>query len=231
VSARPVQPTHLNKKEEQRIMKNATRFLVILLLTVGGLTTRAKADSTPTTFNITGTYSSDTVSEPLSQAGQDFTMSFTVPNQPASLECSYLDNDDFYLYPMNVTYTIGGVETILTDSLVAFYNTGAASQTGGFFVAWCATDVNCMTGLEYQWTFAGPQQYSEPESNPTMLPVGFTFTGQTFTVYDNMWTGYDSTISGSVSTAMATPEPSSIAMLLVGAVFALFLIRKTQLSV
>jgi hypothetical protein len=226
----PSSPTHLNEKDEQRIMKNATRFLAILLFTVGGFTTRAKADSTPTTFTITGTYGSGTVTEPLSQAGQNFTMTFNVPNQLASLEGSYLNGDDFYLYPMNVTYTMGGIQTILSDSLVAFYNVGAASQDGGFFVAWCATDVTCMSGLEYQWTFGGPQQYSGPEAGPTMMPSGFSYSDQPFTVYNNMWTGYDSTISGGVTT-VATPEPSSIAMLLVGAVFALLLIRKTQLSV
>jgi hypothetical protein len=223
-------PTHLNAKDEQRIMKNATRFLAILLLTVGGFTTRAKADSTPTTFTITGTYGLGTPSEPLSKAGQDFTMTFNIPNQPATMEWSSMNGDDFYLYPMNVTYTTGGAQTILSNSLVSFYNVGAASQYGGFFVAWCATDVNCVTGLEYQWTFGGPQQYFGPEGNPTMLPSGYSFGNQPFTVYSDMWTGYDSTISGCVTT-VATPEPSSIAMLLVGAVFALFLMRKTQLSV
>src|SRR5271154_535536 len=147
-------------------MTNATRFLAILLLTVGGLATRAMADSTPTTYTVTGTYAADTPSEPLTQPGQDFTMTFTVPYQPASLVASYEMGDDFYLYPMNVTYTAGGVQTILSNSLVAFYTVGAASQSGGFFVAWCATDVECMTGLEYQWTFGGPQQYSGPENNP-----------------------------------------------------------------
>jgi hypothetical protein len=221
----------LKEKDQQRIMKNATRFLIILLLTLGGLATRAKADSTPTTFSISGTYDSGTPSYPLSQAGQDFTMTFTVPSQPASLVQSYEMGDDFYLYPMNVTYSMDGVQTILSNSLVAFYTVGAASQSGGFFVAWCATDVECMTGLEYQWTFAGPQQYSGPENNPTMQPSGFTYDNQPFTVYDNTLGGTDPSIYGSVSLAAMTPEPSSIAMLLLGAVFALFLLRKTQLSV
>jgi hypothetical protein len=211
-------------------MKNATRFLAILLLALGGFTTRAIADSTPTTFSVTGTYGAGTPSEPLSQAGQDFTMTFTVPYQPASVVASYEMGDDIYLYPMNVMYTMGGVETILSDSLVAFYTAGAASQSGGFFVDWCATDVSCMSGLEYQWAFGGPQLYSGPESNPTMVPSGFTYNNQPFTVYDNTLAGADPSISGSVKIVTA-PEPSSIAMLLVGAVFALFLLRKTQLSV
>jgi hypothetical protein len=211
-------------------MKNATRFLSILLLSLGAFTTRAMADSTPTTFSVTGTYGAGTPSDPLSQAGQSFTMNFSVPSQPASMVASYMNGDDFYLYPMNVTYTMGGVQTILSDSLVAFYTVGAASQSGGFFVDWCATDVTCMSGLEYQWTFAGPQQYSGPESNPTMIPSGFTYNDQPFTVYVNTLAGSDPGISGGVE-IVRTPEPSSIAMLLVGAVFALFLLRKTQLSV
>jgi hypothetical protein len=60
-------------------MKNATRPLVILLLIIGVFTVRAKADSTPTTFTVTGTYGSGTMSEPLSQAGQDFTMTSQQP--------------------------------------------------------------------------------------------------------------------------------------------------------
>jgi len=210
-------------------MKNATRFLVILLLALGGLATRAMADSTSTKFIVTGTYAADTPSEPLSQAGQNFTMTFTIPHQPTSMDASYEMGDDFYLYPMNVTYTMGGVQTILSDSLVAFYTVGADSQSGGFFVAWCATDISCTSGLEYQWAFGGPQQYSGPENNPIMQPSGFTYSSQPFTVYDNTL-GVDPYISGSVK-IVNTPEPSSIAMLLVGAAFALFLLRKTQLSV
>jgi hypothetical protein len=225
----PAQLTR-TKKDEQPNMKNATRPLVILLLIVGVFTARAKADSTPTTFTITGTYGSGTTSEPLSQAGQDFTMTFNIPNNPATMEWSSMSGDDFYLYPMNVSYTMGGVQTLLSNSLVSFYNVGAASQNGGLFVAWCATDVSCATGLEYQWTFGGPQQYFGPEGNPTMLPSSYSFGNQPFTIYSNTWTEFDSNTSGSVST-VATPEPSSITMLLVGAVFAILLLRKMQLFV
>jgi hypothetical protein len=63
-------------------MKKATRPLIILLLIVGAFTARAKADSTPTTFTITGTYGSGTVSAPLSQAGQDFTSTFQTTPPP-----------------------------------------------------------------------------------------------------------------------------------------------------
>jgi hypothetical protein len=210
-------------------MKNAARFLVILIL-LCGFTTRAKADSTDTTFTVNGTYGPGTISEPLSQAGQNFTISFNVPNQPASLEGSSLIGDDFYLFPMTVTYRMGGVETILTNSLVSFYNVAASTQSGGFFVAYCATDVTCSSGLEYQWTFSGPQQYTGPEDNPTMLPSGFGFSNQIFTIYSDTYTAFNSTISGG-ATAVPTPEPSSIAMLLMGVVFALLLMRKMQLSV
>jgi hypothetical protein len=209
-------------------MKNATRFLVILLI-LCGFTIRAKADSTATTFTVNGTYGPDTTSEPLSQAGQDFTISFTIANQPASLDWSSMIGDDFYVYPMNVTYRMGGVETILTNSLVSFYNVAASSQAGGFFVAYCATDVTCFSGLEYQWTFSGPQQYTGSEDNPTLLPSGFGFSDQNFTTYSDTYTAFNSSISGGVTT-VATPEASSLAMLLVGAVFAIFLLRKTQSS-
>jgi hypothetical protein len=210
-------------------MKNTARFLVILLI-ICGLATHAKADSTATTFTINGTYGPGTTSEPLSQAGQDFTISFTIPNQPASLDWSSMIGDDFYVYPMNVTYRMGGVETILTSSLVSFYSVAASSQSGGFFVAYCATDVTCFSGLEYQWTFSGPQQYTGPEDNPTILPSDFGFSNQNFTTYSDTYTAFNGSISGGVTT-VAAPEPSSIAMLLVGAVFAVFLMRKTQLSV
>ena len=197
-------------------MKKSSLLLSFLLVLSAGWSTAAMADSSAS-YTVIGTYDYGALNTSLSAPGQDFIISFTLPTNPASMIQSYLSGDDFYVYPMPVTYSFDGSTTTLDSSLVAFYTSNAGTQSGGFFVAYCATDVTCQTGLEYQWTFAGPRQYTGDESNPALLPVGFSYDGQPFTVYDNFSTEYDSDFSGSVTCGVvSTPEPSALVLLLAG---------------
>src|SRR6516165_9537313 len=164
-------------------MKKFTVYLFLLALLVAGFSSSALADSTAD-YSITGMYGTGTQTTALTAAGQSFSMSFSVPTNPASLIVSYVGGDDFYLSPLNITYTFEGTTSTLTNTLVAFYTAGSSSQMGGFFVDYCADVVACQT-LEYQWTFQGPQQYIAPESNPTMTPTSFVSNGQPLTIYDN----------------------------------------------
>jgi PEP-CTERM motif-containing protein len=192
-------------------MKQLVVLLAVLFL-AGGLASPAFADSTAE-YTVTGTYGAGTLSTALSGAGDSFTMSFSLPTQPASLiGGNYLIGDDFYTYPLNITYSFGGATTTLVDSLVAFYSTTSFSQPGGFFVDFCVNPATC-DGLEYQWTFAGPQQYTGSEDNPTLVPTSFTANGQGFTVWDNTTnTMYNSSTDSTIN-AVHTPEPSSLLLL------------------
>jgi hypothetical protein len=190
--------------------------LAILFAAATAFAGIAKADSTAS-YSITGTYADGTISTPLTQNGNTFTMDFSLPTQPASLIIDSVSGDDFYVYPLTVQYSNNNVSSILSNVMVGFYTTTASSQSGGFFVDYCPTDVNCVTGLEYQWTFAGPQQYTGSETNPTMNPSPYQFSGQPFIIFNNFFTEYDSTISGSVTgSTVATPETSSLGMLMLG---------------
>jgi len=198
-------------------MKKAALLLNVLVVMTAGMASTARADSTQTTYTVSGTYDSSTVAAPLSTPGDNFTLQFTVPTKPGGLVADAFLGDDIYLSPMTVDFTMDGVDTQMTGALVAFYRSTSAWQGGGFFIDWCATDSSCATGLEYQWDFWGPQQYDGNESDPTMTPVDFTYTGQSFIVYNNTWEEHDSTISGTVTQqTTSVPEPGVLAMLLAG---------------
>jgi hypothetical protein len=192
-----------------------TFMLAVLFAAAATCTGIAKADGTAS-YSIAGTYADGTISTPLTQNGNTFTMDFSLPTQPASLVIGSVPGDDFYLYPLTAQYSNNGVAATLMNVLVGFYVTGG-SQSGGFFVDYCATDVNCLTGLEYQWTFSGPQQYTGSETNPSLTPSSFLFSNQPFVIFNNFNTESDSTISGSVNgSTTATPESSSLVMLAIG---------------
>ena len=194
-------------------MKRVAVYLFVLaVLAAGGFSCPVLADSTAT-YSITGSYGTGTQTTALTAAGQSFAMSFSLPTNPASLIVSNVLGDDFYVYPLSVTYTFEGATSTLTNTLVAFY-VAAGSQAGGFLVDHCV-DVTCATNLEYQWEFQGPQQYTGSENNPTIVPTGFLSNGQQLTIFNNDTNTFnngffDSTVNG---TAVNTPEPSSLLLL------------------
>ena len=205
-------------------MKKALLALSILLVLTAGFASLAVADSSGV-YTVSGTYSAGTMVSDLSAPGQNFSFSFNLPVGPTSLMQDYVAGDDFYLNPINVNYTYDGSTTTLNGALLSFYNNNAGSQFGGFFVDYCSTDATCMTGLDYQWTFGGPQQYTGPESDPTLLPTNFSYNGQPFDILSDTNQICASTLSGSVTgNVVATPEPSALVLLIAGlSALALFL--------
>jgi len=192
-------------------MKQLVVFLAILI-GLAGFSSPALADSTAN-YSITGTYSAGTLSTALSGAGESFAMNFSLPTNPVALIADLQLGDDFYVYPLNITYSFGGSTSTLT-SLVAFYAATSASQPGGFFVDYCVNPT-CTDNLEYQWTFAGPQQYTGNEDNPTLVPTSFASNGQGFTIFNNTTnagssSSFNSTVNGR---PVSTPEPSSLLLL------------------
>jgi hypothetical protein len=203
--------------EYEARMKKLALFLSVLMVLGTGFAATAFADSAQTTYTATGTYADGTISTPLSGAGESFTIQFTLPIAVAPLVSDPWPGDDIYLTPMDVNFSMNGVNTLMTNTMLAFYRSTSGSQNGGFFVDWCATDVTCVTGLQYQWTFGGPQQYNGNELDPTLTPSSFNFTNQSFIIFSDTWTEYDSSISGSVvQRATSVPEPGVLFLLLAG---------------
>jgi hypothetical protein len=199
-------------------MKKSSLIFAFLLVLVAAFSSAAMADSNGS-YTVSGTYSSNTMNSALTAPSQEFTFSFNVPLNPASSIESYVSGDDFYLNAMPVNYTFDGSTTTLNNALLSFYTSNSSSQYGGIFIAYCPTDATCGTGMEYQWTFSGPQQYTGDESNPTLVPAGFSYNGQPFTLENNDTGATDcySSISGSVNSSLvSTPEPSALVLLLAG---------------
>jgi hypothetical protein len=194
-------------------MKRFVTYFLAGLFLVAGLCGPLLADSTAD-YSVTGTYGAGTPTTGLTAAGQNFSMDFSLPMNPASLIFDSTAGDDFYLYPATITYGFEGVTSTLQNAVIAFYSATSGSQAGGFFVDYCV-DSTCLTNLEYQWTFAGPQQYTGSENNPTLTPSSFASNGQGFIVYDNTNNiSYPSSIDSTVTgTLVTTPEPSSLLLL------------------
>jgi hypothetical protein len=207
-------------------MKKVWLVFTLVAVALLGFAAVAQADST---FNVSGIYGSSTVSEPLSGPGESFTMSFTIPTRPVVTD--FLLGDDFFVNPVTVAYSLNGGSLIsLTNVFVIFYTPGASTQSGGFFVDFCATDPSCLTGSEYQWTFAGPQQYTGSEDAPTMKPIGFAFAGpQSGFAFGgvNELLPPMTPISGRVG-VVSTPEPSALVLLLAGLAAATIFLKRLR---
>ena len=198
-------------------MKKIALLLSVIMVLGTGFAKKAFADSTQVTYTLTGSYAKGTMVTPLTVPNDSFTFQFTLPIAAGPLVASPWPGDDTYLYPLEVNYTFNGVDTLMTNSLIALYRSTAGSQSGGLFVDWCATDVTCNTGLEYQWTFGGPQQYDGNELNPTLTPSNFTFTDQSFIIWNNTYEEHGSSISGVVTQQITNvPEPSNLVLLIAG---------------
>ena len=192
---------------------------VLLALILGAQP--VKADS-GVTYVISGLYSSTTSGPQLSGPSDTFTMSFSLPSQPVIN--SFLLGDDFYVdAPIPFTYSASNGGTASGLVYLNFYTPTSSSQRGGFFLDFCADDPLCATGQEYTWVVPGPLLYSGLESSPTLLPTSFDFTGGQFLDQCTSCDSFDAgTFDGSVK-AVATPEPASALLLLLG-IFAIFTI-------
>jgi len=195
-------------------MKRLVTYLLAILFVAAGLSTTAVADSTAN-YSITGTYGDGTLSTALSGSGDSFTMNFSLPTNPGSLIVDSVIGDDFYVYPLNISYSFGGSTTTLLGALVGFYSTTSGSQPGGLFIDYCVSPT-CLGDPEYQWTFGGPQQYTGSEDNPTMVPTSFVPPYQGFSVYPTADDDVYSSLFSSIAVngkPVNTPEPSSLLLL------------------
>ncbi len=214
------------------MLRTGYAFCGVLLAVILGAQP-VNADS-EVTYTVSGTYSSGTTItsplNPLSGPSDTFTLSFTLPSMPVAFDP--LPGDDFFVdAPVAFTYSASNGGTASGLVYLNFYTPTASSQAGGFFVDFCADGPLCATGQEFTWVVPGPQLYSGPESSPTLLPTSFDFTGGQF--LDRCTSCNDSDASGTfdgsvnASGVVATPEPGSALLLLMG-IFGVFTISFRQ---
>jgi hypothetical protein len=146
-------------------------------------------------------------------------MSFSLPSMPVTTD--FMLGDDFFVdAPVSFTYSASNGGTASGLVYLNFYTPTASSQTGGFFVDFCADGPLCATGQEYTWVVPGPQLYSGMESSPTLLPTSFDFTGGQFLDQCTSCDNFDAsgTFDGNVKAGpvVPTPEPASALLLLLG---------------
>jgi hypothetical protein len=198
-------------------------FLSILIL--GPLSVSADSG---VTYTISGDYSPTTSTSQLSGPSDTFTMSFMVPAQQVTT--NFLLGDDFFVDPpVPYSYSTSNGGTSSGSVYPSFYSLASTSQTGGLFVDFCADGPSCATGLEYQWIVPGSLLYSGLENAPTLLSTSFDFTEGQFLLYHcTLCNDLDATgtFTGNVN-AVATPEPESVLLLLVGMI-SLFAVRIQQ---
>jgi hypothetical protein len=179
------------------------------VFTLLALSLCASADAASVDFTATGVFSStDSPGDPLVVPGDTFSLSFLVPYAP-TLSPSEVTPLSFDVPVSSFTYTLDGVPStatlpagdIPTDAV--FYT---SADGGGF-------ELNFPDGFFTFGTGSDDQMFSGPTSAPT-LPNG-TYSNLSWVVFDG------SNVDGGTAQVTATPEPSSLPILLCAGLAAL----------
>lgn len=168
------------------------------------------ADSVQIQYTVNGTFSADVNSAPLSAANGTYSMSFSLPRDPSP---DFVDTTagDFAIsnVPISYSFQCQSCSTAATFSGTALDVDFAGASLGGMFVIELLTG-----GHDYFFQFGGPTLFSGPVSDPTLLtggPFNLTSAGY-FELDDNEFVNLGSaTVQAS---QVATPEPSTLALLL-----------------
>jgi hypothetical protein len=182
------------------------------------------ADSVQVQYTVTGTFSSSVGSAPLSGADGTYSMNFALPQMPTP---DYVDTTagDFAIMnvPISYSFQCQGCSSATNFSGTAEDVDFAGPSLGGMFVVEFLTG-----GHDYYFQFAGDTLFTGSVDQPTLLPGGpFNLTNaELFGLDDNEFVDLGSaTVQG-----VATPEPSTLALLLTAAatlgLFALFKLQR-----
>jgi hypothetical protein len=184
------------------------RYLVvalgIVLLAASVFTTPSQADSVA--YSATGTFGPGTGSAPLAGPDGSFSISFSVDQNPTP---DYFDATvgDFAVFSVPISYSFlcNACTTATTFDGLANDVDFANAALGGLFVVEFVTG-----GHDYYFEFLGDQLFSGPVDHPTLLPaMGDLQTSGRFGLDDNALVDL-----GNPTVAVATPEPSTLALLL-----------------
>jgi hypothetical protein len=161
------------------------------------------ASASTSYVSVSGQFSGSDVANSLVAPNGTFSLSFAVDNTPAPTSGS-VTSLGFDLPGLAFSYELNGNNVPVTPSEIRF-NTGA---NGGLF------DVTFDTGLNAsEFDFQGDQIFGGTTSAPTFANGTFALTGFTYSDPSNFDVQTPSSPSVSVT---ATPEPSSILLILSG---------------
>jgi hypothetical protein len=161
------------------------------------------ASASTSYVSVSGQFSGSDVANSLVAPNGTFSLSFAVDNNPAPTSGS-VTSLGFDLPGLAFSYELNGNNVPVTPSEIRF-NTGA---NGGLF------DVTFDTGLNAsEFDFQGDQIFGGTTSAPTFANGTFALTGFTYSDPSNF--DVQTPASASVSVT-ATPEPSSILLILSG---------------
>jgi hypothetical protein len=189
------------------------KFLLIAATAACGI-----ASASASYVSVSGQFSgSDTANSLVAPDGK-FSLTFTVDNSPMPVSGS-VTSLGFDLPVAGFSYSLNGTNVPVTPSEIRF-NTGA---NGGLF------DVTFGSGLNAsEFDFEGAQLFGGTTSAPTFANGNFTFTGLTYSDPSN----FDAQTLSATASVTATPEPSSIWLMLSGiaTAFAGAAVRKSKFA-
>ncbi|HOK44401.1 MAG TPA: PEP-CTERM sorting domain-containing protein [Bryobacteraceae bacterium] len=181
-------------------MQRIATFLLLLMAALG-------AQATPIHYVVSGQFSSDAPTTPVSAPGAVFTFEFTLTYTTPD----YVDEEhgwsEYWYVP--VTFRLGS-ETVsgLTDSWITFFD----AAHGGML------EVDFFINERYGFFFLnGPQLYTGMLADPTFL-LG-SFDAQDFGgkySYGRFYSGLgvnDSVVGGSVLAERGVPEPATVVLM------------------
>lgn len=190
-------------------MKYLVRIFGLVALFLGLSAIPVLADSVQIQYTVTGAFGPDANAAPLSGPLGTYSMSFAIAENPTP---AFFDTNpgDFAVSNVPVSYSFQcngcsqATPFIGTAEDVDF----ATSALGGLFLVEILAD-----GHDYYWEFWGPQVFTGSVDQPTLLPGGpFVVSDGRFELDGNDFVGVGSaTIE---ATRIATPEPSTLALLL-----------------
>ncbi len=182
-----------------------------LLLLVCAVTSPVFADTVLIQYTVTGTFGSSVNSAPLSGPNGTYSMSFTLPQNPTP---DYFDTTagDFAIsnVPINYSFQCQGCGSSTAFNGNALDVDFAGPSLGGMFAVELLTG-----GHDYFFEFSGPTIFSGTVDSPTLLAGGpFNVTGGWFELDDNEFVDLGSATVTATAQGVATPEPSTFALLL-----------------
>jgi len=182
--------------------------LLALLMVFTALSAPLRADEIQ--YGLTGTFGADTNAAPLSGPNGSYSMSFSLPQNPTPDYVS-VDAGNFAIsmVPVSYSFLCDGCSTPVTFDGPLLLVDFATTAAGGMFVA------ELLAGeYDYFWQFSGEQLFTGTVDNPTLVPGGpFDLTGHgIFELDDKPFVELGNTTL-TVSAPVATPEPSTFALL------------------
>lgn len=188
------------------------------------------ASMAPATFQPEGSfspaamYSSDAmVFDSATPPDQDSTVDFSLPLNPVSLMPNHHTANELNLSLLTPAFRYMGSAPALDGVLLSLNTKKANPPDDVFFSDYCSAHADCMTILDHQFTFGGGQKSPSSQNDPITPPIvtagNFPSSGQTFGGGNDPDQIFGTSLNGSENKhrkLVATPEPSSLALLLAG---------------